>query len=102
MADIPVVDQLAERRAEKAEDSRLWSALDALASAAEDIQAEQAKGNVVKELIVYYYVRTPEGDKTDRLDPIRLARRIAGLRIPETIGMLHLALSQMVRNWWAD
>lgn len=102
MGDIPVVDQLAERRAEKASDANLWTPLDALGSAADDIREEQAKGNVVTQLVVYYYVRPPDGEKDTKSNPIRLGRRVAGLRIPETIAMLHLALDQMVRSWWAD
>ena len=87
MSDPPV--NLNKARAEKAQDSRLWTPRDMLADMLADIEAGRVNP---KEICVHWFEETPKGG-------YRHFFCVAGLTYQTHIALLHVALNRVLDMW---
>lgn len=83
------VVNLNEVRAEKEQDSRAWTPLEALKAAVRDI--EEGRANPEK-LVVHYLERKEDGRYKTKY-------YASGLLITEHIGLLEIAKQQTINEW---
>lgn len=84
------VESLAEARALKENDSRLWTALDALKSVVRDI--ENGTEPMPEALAIHWYEPLPDGGKRHRFC-------VAGLRFPDHIALLEIGKQRCISDW---
>lgn len=83
------MDDLAKRRAEKTQDSREWSALDAL----EDMVAQVKAGTIKPEqLSINWLESKPEGGYAHHYC-------VAGMTFQQHIALLHVSLARVLTQW---
>ena len=83
------MDELAKRRAEKMQDSREWTALDAL----EDLVAQVRAGTLqVDQLGIHWFKNLPDGGYEHHYCA-------AGMTYQQHIALLHIALDRVARDW---
>lgn len=83
------MDELARKRAEKRQDSRLWTAEDAL----EDLLARIRAGEIKPTwLAIHYMEGSPETGQEHHY-------QVAGLTYPQHIALLNVALDRVLREW---
>ena len=86
-----MMDELAKKRADKLQDSRLWTAKDAI----EDLLADVIAGKInPTQLAIHYFEGTPETG-------LKHHYQAAGLTYPNHIALLNVALDRMLRDWKA-
>ena len=83
------MDELARKRAERARDSRLWGAEDAL----EDLLDQIRTGEVKPTWLAVHYM---EGDPSEGMEHRYSA---AGLTYPHHIALLNIALDRVMKEW---
>jgi hypothetical protein len=87
MADEPI--NLAKARAEKANDSRLWTPIDAL----KDVISEIEAGKIKADQIAIHWRETNEDGSCD------FCYCVAGLTFSDHIALLHAALARVLELW---
>lgn len=87
------MNDLARRRAQQSEDSKMWSPLDALEDTIEELpRVEAALGVKVTKLAIHYIIEKPDGSATKRYVA-------AGLNVMEHLALLELGKDQVLREW---
>lgn len=84
------VESLAKKRAETAGDCRLWSASDCL----EDLLKDIKSGAICPGQLVVHWFEAPDEDGSKKHH-----YAMAGVTIPEHIGLLNLGLHRVIREW---
>jgi len=83
------MDEIARKRAEKNQDCREWSALDALEDLMQDIKAGKYNPS---SLCIHFWEKNEDGSRTHHY-------QVAGLTFPEHIALLATAQHRVITEW---
>lgn len=83
------MNEIAKRRADKMQDCREWTAIDAL----EDMVAQVKAGKMkVDQLAIHWFENLPEGGYKHHYC-------VAGVTFQQHIALLHVGLTRVVDDW---